>query len=708
MKNLFFCRAAAGAAAFLIAAGIIAFGGLTSRADGEIEINETNFPDKAFRDYVEKKFDSDNNGKLDSGEIASAKDVWFSYEFENPADFKGIEYFTELERFYCSSNKLTSLDLSKNVNLDQVFVGPASLKSLNVSGCTKLTYLQCNDCGLSELDVTNNTELIELQICNNNFKTIDLSKNTKLEWLQCYYSSDNDPNKFSKITSLDLSNIVMLKYLECNNNDISELDLSSCKNLEHIDCSACNLEKLNVTGLDKLKTFEATGNKLTNIDLSTNTALTELDLQYNELTDAKFGESPDLERIFIYHNKLKSMDVSKVSGLQQLYVYNNQLESLDLSKNTKIRRVECNRNKIKDLNPGNSSSWKLLDCEDNNISSIVVPENINSLRIKGNNIDKLDISKSKNLINTYTDGELTLCKDDDGSTYYFYFTGNPDATTDDDVENNGYLTVDTGTKIIDGNDTSLYLDKTSATVVCGKTLTLKATLKGAKGKLTWSSSNKSIATVDKNGKVSGKMAGTVTITVSGAGRREKCSVQVLYKDVKNEKDFWYTPTYYLTDKDIVKGYDKQTKFKPANECTRAQMLTFIWRLKGEPEPSSDKCIFPDVKKSDYFFKPVIWAVEQGITTGYSDGSFKPQNVCTRAQTVTFLWRLAGSQDPASDENKFKDIKESDYFYKPVLWASEAGIAAGYKDGTFKPQGKCLRRQMVTFLYKYYMNVKKAY
>ena len=196
------------------------------------------------------------------------------------------------------------------------------------------------------------------------------------------------------------------------------------------------------------------------------------------------------------------------------------------------------------------------------------------------------------------------------------------------------------------------------------------------------------------------MAGQVTITASAGGKKATCKVTVLYEDVTNKDDFWFTPTNYLTAKGVVKGYYNQTYFKPANECTRAQMLTFMWRLAGCPEPQSKECKFPDVKQENYFYKPVIWAVEKGITTGYSDNTFRPQNVCTRAQTVTFLWRMAGKPAPKSTENKFTDVKPTAYYYIPTIWASEKKILAGYDDNTFRPQGKCLRRQMVTFLYKY--------
>jgi hypothetical protein len=254
---------------------------------------------------------------------------------------------------------------------------------------------------------------------------------------------------------------------------------------------------------------------------------------------------------------------------------------------------------------------------------------------------------------------------------------------------------------------TLKLDKKSASVICGNTTSIKATLTGSKDKITWKSSDTKIATVDANGKVTTKMAGTVTITASAAGKKAACTVTVLYKDVTDSKEFWYAPTNYLTKNGIVKGYDNQTLFKPANECSRAQMVTFLWRLAGQPNPKKTTTDFKDIKTTDYFYKPVLWAVENGITTGVSKEKFNPQGICTRAQTVTFLWRMAGKPSPKTKTSKFTDIDSKDYFYKATLWASEMKIVAGYDDNTFKPQGNCLRRQMVTFLYKYdkYVNGK---
>ena len=178
------------------------------------------------------------------------------------------------------------------------------------------------------------------------------------------------------------------------------------------------------------------------------------------------------------------------------------------------------------------------------------------------------------------------------------------------------------------------------------------------------------------------------------------SIDGMYKDVTKINDFWYEPTYYLSALGVVKGYDKGTKFKPNNDCTRAQMVTFLWRLNNCPKPKATSTKFTDIKKSDYYYNAVLWAVEKGITTGINDKKFGPSGVCTRGQTVTFLWRMAGKPSVGNAKNRFKDVKKGDYFYDAVIWASGKKIVAGYSDGTFKPEGKCARRQMVTFLYKY--------
>ena len=109
--------------------------------------------------------------------------------------------------------------------------------------------------------------------------------------------------------------------------------------------------------------------------------------------------------------------------------------------------------------------------------------------------------------------------------------------------------------------------------------------------------------------------------------------------------------------------------------------------------------FTDVAESDYFHNAVIWAVDKGITNGLTATSFGPEFSCTRAQIVTFLWRAAGSPEPKSQENPFTDLSADDYYYDAVLWAVENGITSGTTATTFGGNSTCTRGQIVTFLYR---------
>lgn len=121
---------------------------------------------------------------------------------------------------------------------------------------------------------------------------------------------------------------------------------------------------------------------------------------------------------------------------------------------------------------------------------------------------------------------------------------------------------------------------------------------------------------------------------------------------------------------------------------------------GSPEVSGVKNPFVDVKPSDYYYKAVLWAVKNGITQGIDATHFGPNNTVTRGQTVTFMWRAAGSPQVSGVKNPFVDVKSSDYYCKAVLWAVESGITNGMSATTFGPNSGCTRGQIVTFLYRH--------
>ena len=170
-----------------------------------------------------------------------------------------------------------------------------------------------------------------------------------------------------------------------------------------------------------------------------------------------------------------------------------------------------------------------------------------------------------------------------------------------------------------------------------------------------------------------------------------------FVDVK-ESDYYYEPVLWAVSNGVTSGISAN-RFGPSNACTRAQVVTFLWRACGCPDPQSYNNPFTDVKSSDYYYKAVLWAVENGITSGVSTNRFGPNNVCTRAQVVTFLWRTADSPDPYYGYNPFSDVKSTDYYYNAVLWAVEYGITSGVSETRFGSNNTCTRGQIVTFLYK---------
>ena len=165
----------------------------------------------------------------------------------------------------------------------------------------------------------------------------------------------------------------------------------------------------------------------------------------------------------------------------------------------------------------------------------------------------------------------------------------------------------------------------------------------------------------------------------------------------NETQFFYLPVLWAVENGITSGISAEA-FGPFQDCNRAQVVTFLWRAAGSPEPTTENP-FTDVQAGSWYEKPVLWAVENGITNGLTAATFGPTSVCNRAQVVTFLHRAQGSPVPALEENPFADVQSGSWYEQPVLWALENGITTGTTATTFNPTGRCQRAQVVTFLHR---------
>ena len=166
--------------------------------------------------------------------------------------------------------------------------------------------------------------------------------------------------------------------------------------------------------------------------------------------------------------------------------------------------------------------------------------------------------------------------------------------------------------------------------------------------------------------------------------------------------YYAKPVVWAVQHGIAKGMTT-TEFWPESDCTRGQIVTFLWRAEGSPAPSSSYSPFTDVDSGKYYYKPMLWAVQKGITKGMTATTFCPDLSCTRGQAVTFLWRAKNKPMNFSASNPFTDVQPNSYYYYPVLWAVSKKITNGMTATGFWPDYNCTRGQIVTFLYRAYGN-----
>ena len=288
-----------------------------------------------------------------------------------------------------------------------------------------------------------------------------------------------------------------------------------------------------------------------------------------------------------------------------------------------------------------------------------------------------------------------------------------------------------------GSGFSVKLNVHQLGLEVGKTYQLKPTVtvpSGYSKNVKYFVQYSDIISVDANGLVTGLKPGDSGVACQLAqftegmpaeGTYDICWVTVvesMFKDVRNANDYFFKPVYWAVRRGITTGFtDSHGKptgyFKPNATCTRGQIVTFLYRCFRvydvfRPDTSGVQD-FSDVKSDAYYYDAVRWAVALGITTGYTDkngnptGYFGPDDVCTRAQVVTFIYRLIHEywDVDTSEVEDFTDVKSNAYYYNAVKWCVAFGITNGYSNsdgspsGKFGPDDKCTRGQVVTFLYR---------
>ena len=608
-------------------------------AAGDVEINEANFPDANFRSYVQTEFDKDGDNKLSSAEIAAVKEIIAS--LRGIKNLKGIEFFTALETLNCVECELTELDVSKN---------------------TELKILHCRENELTKLDVSKNTKLEILSCSKNELTALDVSQNTKLTFLDC---------ASNQLTALDVSKNPELKDLYCRNNFLAELDVS--KNLE-------------------LKSISCGKNGLTSLDLDQNKEITYVNLDnhqfYNKGT-LPAGETFDMKTLpgSFDPSRTKNWIGGTVDAAGILTV---DADATEVTYNYQTKS-------------GNAGANYLMSCK---------------LNVKGGTtpVAKYAISVTGGIANLAKAAEgsvVTLTADAPAANMHFarweVESGSEAVTFANATNSTTTFPMPAGEvkvkAVFEADEIMVPIQYDVSVLNDGNGKAFASPAKAAADTAITLTATPNAGYHFKAWRV---ILGGVTITDNKFTMpAEDVEVQAVFeKDAPISKHpfldvpagaYYEDAVVWAVGKGITSGTNATT-FDPNGTCTRAQAVTFLWRAAGSPTPKTKLMPFPDVPVGSYYWNAVLWAIEQGITEGTSYLTFSPNDSCTRAQIVTFLWRAKGN--PAvSGSAPFTDVAPDAYYAAAVTWAEKNGITGGIGNGLFGSNNTCTRAQIVTFLYR---------
>ena len=749
-----------------------------------VAVDTFNFPDKNFRDVV-KTFDTDDNNILSDNEIAAVKEI--DCKGRAITNLKGIEYFTALEYLYCYDNELTELDLRRNTKLKELNCSTNRLTVLDLSQNPKLKRVICSDNALTALDLSHNPELEDVNCSDNALTALNLSSN-------------------SKLTDLNASGNIREITLTGNTFDLSSLtgfDVSKARNWQGGTVSG---NTLTVDGNAAVVIYSYdisyTGTELDDEEKDVIFTLaiagrgTEIAINETNFPDKDFREFLLDKEANIDRNQDGKLSTGEIALVQDIDVYDMEIADLTgIEYFTELKYLDCAGNHLTSLDLSRNTKLAELDAENNTYTITPVNDRFYLASLPAG----FDVAKTSHWQGGTVSGNILTIDSDVDEVTYDYDCGK-DFTTTFTLEIPTQYTVTAHglyggvMGITPGEDyTARYTVGAQVGLQIGKRngFTLQGlTLEGiSEEQLQWQakdaeSTTRGISfempahnvTVTVNWKANGSSSGggssggggggtstpgytvsadktengaiavspksaskgdTVTITAAPDKGYELSGIKVIDQNGREVKltdkgsgkytftmpagkvtikaDFtaqtadsvfadvsadayYYEAVKWAADKGITGGIG-DSLFAPNQSCTRAQIVTFLWRAAGLLEPSalSD---FTDVPSDKYYAKAVAWAVENGITNGTTDTTFGPDEICTRAHGVTFLSRAAGT-NTASGNSNFADVDVNAYYASAVKWAVDNGITNGISSSLFGPDSSCTRAQIVTFLYRMY-------
>ena len=712
----------------------------TASAAGATPIDEKNFPDPVFREYVRKVAGSsvltDTIVRQIEALDVSKDNIKKVLGDRDPiTSLKGIRYLKYVRDLNCRYQKLTTLDLELNMRVERLDCYGNQLTDLWLRPTgTSLKYLDCGVNQLNALDLSKSSELTELYCRNSKLTALDLSANKKLQKI---VAASN------KLTTLDVRNLPELTYLDLQANfDLKSIDVSKNPKLEFLNVAQTGLTSLNVknnrklvdlkvycnqlTALDVssnylLKELYCFENQLTALDLSSNVALECLSVSENPIAELNLHPLSNLKTLYCQKMQLKKLDVGRCTELQLLHCYDNQIETLDLRSNKKLEALKCQNNRLSwlDLSSNTALDPTKVDCS-GNVYDIKVNENLQYKvypdlpcygATEGTYFTAARASDWTGGTVSKVDGwdVLTLDNRDVKEVTYKYDTGNAKI---------GKVAFTLKTEV-PAKYITISFDPNGGTgtmkpmrVKAGENYTLpECTFTPPEGRefagwlavngTVYPAGTKVISSYDQSFKATWKDKEKITISFDpngGTGTMQPMKVKSGEKFELPECTF--TPP---EGKEFAGWLAVNGTVYPAGEVVTSsidQSLKATWKDTAEVDVTQ---MFTDVTKN-WAYPGIQYCVTHQLMSGVGGNLFAPKMTTTRAQIVQILYNLEG-EPKVSGTTPFTDLTQN-WYKDAVLWAYQTGVVSGTSATTFAPDLPVTREQIAVILMEYMTRVLK--
>ena len=715
----------------------------TASAAGSVTmIDEKNFPDPVFREYVRKiaggpTLTNEKVRQIEVLDVSWSNTKKVLGKRDPITSLRGIKYLKYVKDLNYSYQKLTTLNLELNSRVEKLNCSGNQLTDLWLDPRgNSLWYLDCGGNKLTALDLSKSPELTELYCSGNKLTALDLSANKKLQKINAQTNA---------LTTLDTRNLPELTYLDLQANfDLKAIDVSKSTKLEFLNVAQGKLTSLNVknnrklvelyvflnqlTALDVssnylLKKLNCYENQLTALDLSYNGALESLSVSENPITELNLHPLSNLQKLSCSKMQLKKLDVDRCTGLRELYCYDNQIETLDLRSNKKLEALQCQNNRLSWLNLSSNTALDpaRVDCS-GNVYDIKVDKNLQYKvypdlpcygategtyftaarasdwtggtvsKVDGWDVLTLDNARVKEVTYKYDTGNAKI-----GKVAFTLKTEVPAKYITISFDPNGGTGTMKPMRVKAGENYTL--PECTFTPPEGREFAGWLAVNGT----VYPAGTKVISSYDQSFKATWKDKEVAEVTITFDPNGGTGTMQPM--KVKAGEEFelpkcTFTPP---KGKEFAGWLAENGKVYPAGDIvysTGDSVLKATWKDTTEVDVTQ---MFTDVEKN-WAYPGIQYCVTHGIMGGMGDGTFAPTGTTTRAQIVQILYNLEGT--PAvSGTTPFTDLTAN--WYKPaILWAYQNNVVAGTSPTTFDPERPVTREQIAVILTQYMFHVLK--